>query len=82
MKNNLKKNIYTHVELNHCAVRQKLTRHCKPNVLQFQKTLASAWSSSAPEGCLFIHIMNFLGPFWWVLGGRSRAAAPVGRTRW
>ena len=40
MENNLKKNIYIYIYLNHFAVLLKLTQHCKLTIFQFRKATA------------------------------------------
>ena len=37
MEKNMKKNMYIYVLLNHFAVHQKVTQHCKSTILQFKK---------------------------------------------
>ena len=37
MEKNMKKNIYIYIYLNHFAVLQKLTQHCKSMILLFKK---------------------------------------------
>ena len=36
MKNNIKNNIYVYIQLNHFAVYQELTQHCKSTIHQFK----------------------------------------------
>ena len=43
-----KKYIYTYISLNHFAVHQKLTQHCKSTILQFKKKTRILYTAKLP----------------------------------